>query len=141
MYSSSIHFSFLFFLTYLKGYCYFTDLLFSQLDESNSPHLPLQTRFLRPLTIFVVLNFLHLVHFFLVCLYFSQQQDIVDSYLACDHWNHWILSCRNATLAVYLHHVFTPLIIPTQIYLAVVSLLKAYLFSQTISSICNNFTS
>jgi len=84
----------------LKGYCYFAHLLFSQLDESNSPHLPLQTRFLRPLIIFVVLNFLQLVHLPLVSLNFSQQQDIVDSYLACHHWNHWILSCRNATLAV-----------------------------------------
>lgn len=73
---------------YLKSCYFFSHLLFSQI-ESISAHLPLQTRLLRPLTIFVVLlNFILLVHIFYVPLYFSQQQHIVDSCLACDHQNH-----------------------------------------------------
>lgn len=72
-------------LVYLKSYC-FTHLLFSQLSETHSSCLPLQTRFLLPLIVIVVLfSFLQVVHLFLVS-YFSQQQDVVDSCLVCDHW-------------------------------------------------------
>lgn len=101
----------------------------------------LQTRFLSLtlFTIFVVLTSPQLLHVLLVSLNFSQQWDIFESYLGCDHWNQWFLSCKCDTLAMDLHHGFMLLVTPPLIFLAVVCLLSIYLFSQTISSICNHF--
>lgn len=82
----------------------------------------LQTRVLSLFTIFVVLTSPQLLQILLVSLNISQQWDIFESSSGCDHCNQWFLSCKNAILAMNLHHVFMLLVTTPPIFLAVVSL-------------------